>query len=66
MIDRSQEETDMRSVKLLGCLAVLLSGSGAMFAQDRELSLDQHPFLTFDVAGHLTACLLYTSDAADE
>ena len=42
----------MGSVKLLGCLAILVSASGAMFAQDRELSLHQHPFLTFDVAGH--------------
>ena len=46
----------MRSVKLLGCLTLLLSaGSGGVFAQERELSLNQHPFLTFDVAGHLTA-----------
>ena len=45
----------MHGAKLLGCLSIVLFVTGAALAQDRELSLHQHPFLTFDVAGHLTA-----------
>lgn len=49
------EDLSMRGKMLLSSLLATLSVSGVVFAQDREISFNQHPFLTFDIAEHLTA-----------